>query len=353
MSRPIPGPPILRYRRQPLGKHDFKSLLRRLSKAGFKKTFLRPAIFPDWWSEDCANDQSALADVEFRVARFLGVPIDVVRDPSKPLAPHFAFEAKLRRVRGINSDRLGPAIYSATQIASAVVRSLAGNISEASLPPSNGFEWREGLLQESNATISLQLLLEDLWDRGIPVIPIEELPSPGFQAMACIAEGRPVVLLGHKYEEPGRAAFLIAHEVGHIAAGDCEPGSPVVDEDEQFRDDSEMEVRADRFATQIVLGLETPPEISATNFKDLARTAIALERETGAEASAIIYSWARGTGDYGMATMAVKALYRATGARRAVRGALAEYLDFSNANESDRALLRCVYDNADQHEDLD
>ncbi len=161
--------------------------------------------------------------------------------------------------------------------------------------------------------------------------------------MACVVEGRPVVLITHKYDEPGRLVFLIAHEVGHIAAGDCGPDRPVVDGEEDAGDDDTIEARADRYATRVAVGSDATPAIDARNFRELANEAARVERDTGADAGAVIFAWARRTGDYGSATMAVKALYRASGGRRQLRGLFDQYVDLDVATDSDRALLRCVY----------
>jgi len=160
--------------------------------------------------------------------------------------------------------------------------------------------------------------------------------------MACVVQGRPVVLLGHKHDEPGRAAFIVSHEVGHVARGDCTPDRPVVDELEEAPDDTDIEVAADLYATRVLVGADAPPEISADNYRDLATGAGQLEREAGVDPGAVIFAWARREGDYAMASMAVKALFVASGARRALRDHFERNVALDSAGESDLALLRCV-----------
>lgn len=316
--------------------------MNRLSRAGFKADFVRPAILPDWWDDSCAEDPSLLPEIEVRVARFLGRSVTEVRDTSRDLAAPTYDRAQLRRVRDINRDRLGPAIHSALRVAGAVVRSLRNSDFPVQPLPTDALDWR-GSIRRTSGALRLDDLLLDLWERGIPVVPLEVMPAPCFQGLACIVEGRPVVLLGHKHDEPGRVAFIVAHEVGHISAGDCAPDQPVVDEDAGVSDEADIELRADQFATRVLIGSDQVPEISGGDFRQLAHTAAAQEKITGADASAIIYSWARQTGDYPRATMAVKALYRATGARRTLRQWFDRYVDPDTAAESDRQLLRCVY----------
>ena len=327
-----------------MAEHSFKTLMQRLSKAGFKRQFVTTALMPDWWEESYAQDRAVLSEIEIRVARFLDVPLAGVRNAEAPLGPRACENAQLRRVRDIDRDRLAPAIHTAIRIARAVVRNLK-DAKRVDTPPTDAFEWRRLIQERGSGPIQLAGIVEDLWNRGIPIIPLDVLPAPSFQGLACIVEEHPVIVLGHKYDEPGRVAFLLAHEAGHIAAGDCSPEMPVVDEDEAVRDGTDMESAADRFATCLLIGeedvdIEQEGEVDA---KGLAQRAFALEGRTGADASALIYAWAARTLDYATATMAVKALYRSGGARRDVRRLFDQYVDLDSAGESDRALLRCVY----------
>jgi len=235
------------------------------------------------------------------------------------------------------------------RIAAAVVRCMREAPSPAEVPHADGFAWRNAI-QRNGPAVSLQNIVGDLWARGIPVVPLDVLPAPSFQGIACVVENRPVILLAHRYDELGRVAFLVAHEAGHVSAGDCTPGQPVVDEEEEIADDTDIESRADRFATRVVIGDDAVPDVDGGSFKQLAHLAAIAERTKGADASAVIFAWARRTGDYAKATMAVKALYRGAGARRQLRLAFDSYVDLNAATESDRALLRCVHGDPERDE---
>lgn len=320
--------------------------MRRLSRSGLKQDFVRPAILPDWWVEECDEDPELLPDVELRVARFLEVPLSTVRDPDAVLTTPAYPEAQLRRVRDLAPERLAPAIHAALKIAGAVVRNLRDSVAPARDLPKEGLVWRDQLVD--SGPVVLDDLLVDLWGRGIPVIPIESLPAPSFQGLAGVVEGRPVVVVGHRHDEPGRVAFLVAHEGGHIAAGDCEVGRPVIDEQDEISDSTDLERQADAYATQALVGADSIPEIEGADFRGLAKAAVEHERATGADASALIFSWARTHGDYVTASRAVKALYRAQGARQTLRVHLDRFVDIEAASESDRALLLCVYGDVDR-----
>lgn len=316
--------------------------MRRLTKSGFGADFVRRAILPDWWDRGCSADPTLLPEIELRVARFLSVSVDVIRNPTVSLAPTQYPDAQLRHARSIDRDRLGSAIHSALQIGAAVVRNMREAVPEPSIPPANGLEWRE-LIAHSGAAPRLADIVSDLWTRGIPVVPLDVLPTPSFQGMACVVENRPVIVLAHKYNEPGRVAFIVAHEAGHIAGGDCTPSTPVVDQEDEISDQTQIEIVSETFARQVLLGAAVAQPLKVDGFKDLASKAMDIERTTGADASVVILSWARETGEYSDAAMAMKALYRAAGARGQLRTMFDRHVDQAAASETDRALLRCVY----------
>ena len=308
---------------------------------------MRRAILPDWWDDQYAGDPRLVQDIEIRVARFLGLSMSAVADSKGALDPPRYPDAQLRRVRDTDRARLAPAMHAAIRIAAAVVRNLRDPAPAPRTPPRDGLEWRDGT-GGGRVAPRLEDVAGRLWELGIPVVPLDLLPAPGFQGMACIVEDRPVILLGHKHDEPGRVAFVIAHEAGHVAAGDCAAGRPIVDEETGITDDAEVERRADRYATQVLMGdidplLEDDASAGSLHFKDLARKAIEIERTTGADAGSVIFSWAHRTGDHATAGMAVKALCRGNGARRELRGLLNRYVDSTGASETDRLLLLCTH----------
>ena len=322
-------------------EHTWTTLRRRLSRGGFQRNFLERAILPDWWAEECERDPDLMWDLTLRVARFLELPVATVRDPQADLRPRVYSDAPLRRVRDLPPERLAPAIFAALKIAEAVVRNLRDPTSPAEFLPRDAAAWRSQLAK--SGTVTLDVLLSDLWKRGIPVIPAESLPSPSFQGLAGFVQGRPVIVLGHKHDEPGRVAFVVAHEAGHITAGDCGQDRPVVDEQDEIVDTAEMEKRADLFALQTLVGTEEVPEIKGAGFRELAKAALEHEGNTGADASVLIYSWARYNGDYSTASRAVAALYRSIGGRKILWAHFDQAINLNSASESDRRLLGCVY----------
>ena len=106
-----------------------------------------------------------------------------------------------------------------------------------------------------------------------------------------------------------------------------------------------MEERADRYAVRALIGEATIPKPDPSalgNFRDMANDAAMVARETGVDAGAIIFSWARTTSDYPTATRATKALYLATGATRILRQYFKKFVDVEGASLSDQELMRVI-----------
>jgi hypothetical protein len=305
--------------------------------AGFGKPFVEKALLPDWWDEACATDISVLPELEFRVSRFLGVALSDVRDPTVPLFAPTVAGARLRHTKDIDPERLLASVHAGLEVARATARAVQDRA--VRLPPTDPTDWRAELV--SGGALALERMVADLWDRGIPVLRVTELPAPKYQGMACVVEGRPIIVLGRAHDEPHRLAFLVAHEVGHIVHGDCEPDRPVVDEEERV-DSSDMEIRADAYAWKVLTGGAEIPMLTGTDPRGLAQQASDLEMETKIDAGFIVWAWANKTGAFQTGAMALKALYLHRGGGQVLTRHAQKNLDLDSASETDRSLLACI-----------
>lgn len=315
----------------------------RLSSAGFSREFIRTAVLPEWWTAECDRDPNLLQDIELRTARFLGCSLEDVCDPARVLQPLEYAGARLRRARDAPPKRLVPAIHAALRIAAAVVRNLRNPDVVPDPLPRNADDWR-AQISPTGSVLTLKHLLACLWQRGIPVVPVDQTPSPSFQGMACIVERRPVILILHRHDAPARVAFTVAHEAGHIAAGDCDEYKPVVDEEEEILDDAPMERRADEYAARVLMGEHQGLQIARHQEEphDVAKKALALEQQSDVEASYLLLDWAHRTGDYETAMRGVRALYRHIGARHDLFQSFSAAVNVESASETDRGLLSCI-----------
>lgn len=320
-----------------------KDLLTRARKAGYDRSFVSAAVLPDWWDASCEKDAALVPDLEIRLARFLRVPLQEVQDPTAKLKSPVYANARLRRVAKEGAAHPDPTIHAALSIAGAALRSVRRPLPAVELPPVDANRWHK--LLGSGASGLLEAAVADLWQRGIPVLHVAVLPNPRFQGLACITDGRPVVVLGHDIELPARLLSHLAHEVGHIVAGDCAENAPVVDQSDETPDRSQMERNADRYAMVATLG-ESPPEppsgAARTDFRRLAQAASLAARSSGLDLGSLIWFWTTKTREFPTGMLALKAVYRHLGGDRIIRAKFDEYVDLSSASDTDRALLRCL-----------
>lgn len=320
----------------------------RLGTAGFPKDFVRQVLLPEWWDETCALDPRLVQDVQIRVARFLDAPLASIIDDREPLpAPTYA-GARLRHPANMLENRLEPAVHAGMQIAAAIVRNLKEPAREVRLPPRDPAEWRRSLGSPAEPP-DLHNAVQDLWRRGVAVGHVRTLPSPKFQGLACIIDGRPLILLGHDHDEPIQLALYLGHEVAHIVNGDCAEGQPVVDVDEaeMFGGTAEarpaMEKLADSYAWSVFAGADPAPELGITKAatpQEVATRASAMEHLSRVDASALIWAWASANDSYPVARLALRALNRGFGARKGLRRPFLQNVEM-DASETDLALLRC------------
>ncbi len=323
-------------------------LLRRLSRAGFPFAFVRRGVLPDWWDPTCDDDRALLADAEFRIARFLGTTVTALRDPESTLGPQVFEGTRLRKVGNIDTDRLAPAIHVGVRLAEAVVRSLREPERPVRLPPRDAREWWSQL-RDAYQSADLNSIAADLWARGIPVVHVEALPSPKYQGMACVVLGRPVIIMGHDHDAPSRLAYFIAHEAAHLAFGDCAVAQPVVDAEDEAPDTSEIEVRADAYATAVLGDGRPLLDLDTTSWKEVAKRADAYATENGVDAGVVVWSWATRTRRFETGQMALNALYLSHGGQRVLRDLFDKHVDTEAAAETDVAMLGCVSGSAERN----
>lgn len=284
-----------------------------------------------------------LSEFEFRVAQFLGVSVAIVRDPTAPLTAPAPDRVQLRHTKAVKREDLTAAMHAALAIARAVGRNLRDRGPSES-PPSDALAWRTEMLR-SERIPTLETVLDDLWSRRIAVAQVEELPAPKFKALACMADARPIILLGHSNDAPSLPLFDIAHECGHLANGDCQEGRIVLDATDE-PDTAQMELAADVYAFRLLDGEDQPIELTSGSPSNLASQAAYLGSQEKVDPGHLLMSWARSRATdeaYTKAQMALRSLWKQDkGARSMLAAAFAKNVNLDGASESDYALLSCV-----------
>lgn len=332
---------------------------------------MRAALLPEWWSNDVAKDPRILSEAEFSVARFLQMPVAEVADPTKPLRVPSVEGARLRRpAGGVDDQSLAAPMHAALAIAKAVVRNLR-NIPDYEPLPYSPSDLRTEVLGAHEA-ITLRYLVGSLWDRGIPVVQLDELPSPRFRGMACVCSGRPMILLGQRNTQEPKVLINVGHEAGHIARNHVSEDAPQVDLDgggsgslgqdfdldldsldggpwsiEEFiasEDPATQEREANYYMKRLLLGDEGWGAFGDDSAPS-AWTVRERARDHEVDAGLIVHFWQISAKKYKEGGGLLKELDK-THAGEILREYAEKYIDIDSASETDANLLRCVLSDA-------
>jgi hypothetical protein len=224
---------------------------RRLRRAGLAPSAIR-AVWPTWWSKEAEGSASAMVELRYTLARRLGLSPQSLFDDG---TPEFLWtdEAKFKNV-GAQSDH-DLAVLTSFGVAIGQALLAAVPPPRASLPDSAS-SLREILLA-TEPTIGLGLLLNVCWSLGIPVVQLTVFPlgAKRMHALTVHIHGRFALLLGRRSHYEAEVAYIIAHELGHIARKHLNLSTALVEaEDPITRAGDDEEQEADRYALELLTG---------------------------------------------------------------------------------------------------
>jgi len=205
----------------------FADVLRRAREAGYKKAFVENVVLPEWWEHQIAANPAGREEGIGYLALRLGLSPASLREGER--ATHIPLgEAKYKTREGVTTSDLEPA----KAVAAWALRLACGAMPVPLHAVPDAPTLRAHLLSAGAPWVDFPRLLDACWAQGIPVLPIED-PGGGkkMDGMAARFGGRFGVALCGRYRSPSRQAFILAHELGHVACGHLPAdGVLVVDE---------------------------------------------------------------------------------------------------------------------------
>ncbi|WP_321368602.1 ImmA/IrrE family metallo-endopeptidase [uncultured Desulfuromusa sp.] len=324
-----------------------KTIYDALKGLGLTRAQVRK-LLPDWWSPEIEKQPGGLAELCLLVSRRLNIELTALMD-GHILKSDAALSIAYKHRADATVESLQASTCISTSLAKAVVAAMSKDYSADHF---SGAGIAATARRIGSGTVSLTSLIDASWAMGIPVIPVTNLPV-GVRKMdgAVIkVDGRPVIIISKKKSSRAWLAFIVAHEIGHIASGHLEINDTIIDVSlqeqatyavESSRDMQERE--ADSFALSLLGGDGVDREISTwpswASPADLAVRARKSAADLRAESGHIILRYAFESKRWPDAMAALRFLSEDSDAETVVRGGLQRNLDFDLVAEDLRDLI--------------
>jgi Zn-dependent peptidase ImmA (M78 family) len=290
-------------------------LRRRLKRFGLSDSAIS-AAWPRWWSDAADASVSARADLTFSVARRLGLdPVSLLGHEDEP---RFLWreEARFKHLSNEGELELAGITSFGRSVASALIA--AAPAAEGSAAGMSGQQLREQILASGRPYVDLLDLLNLCWAVGVPVVHLRVFPWPEkrMAAMTVAVQGSAAILLAKDAVHPPAVAFYLAHELGHLGLGHLGTDRIIVDlgdpEGPVARGDDDEEVAADEFALELLTGNPEPTVVTTgerPTATRLAAAALGASAELRVEPGTLAQIFGYSTGDWRVATGALKVIY--------------------------------------------
>jgi Zn-dependent peptidase ImmA (M78 family) len=335
----------------------FPDFYRRLNDLGFgSKNTVRQYLLPDWWCDEFEQSPSAMVEASAYVCRRTGIDFAALMAPGQALTLAEGAKLRYKLHQGTEQNTLAIARALGEQVSKLVAYACPKPLlSVVGVPAS---EIRAEILASARAGdvgITLEGLLTFCWGRGIPVVHLSNLPSGNgkkkFDGMVGEFDGRPVLAIGSGRKSAAWLAFVLAHELGHIAADHVTGGARIIDEKINPEDgENEQELEADRFAVELIygraeaayrfLGKPTPNKLA-----ELAISAGVRDRVNPASV-ALNYAWLMNQEGEKVWGLATKAIQQLEGSTRSANEIISEYLNnqlnWESLSEDNREFLEHI-----------
>lgn len=261
-----------------------KQLFATLRSAGLTRA-QAVALLPEWWEPSLARTENGMWETILLLSRRLSLDATALS------------HGDVRRIGAVSDLRFkhtvrfdAESLQAATLIASSLARAVIGALPSSRVPKQlSAKDVRAHLL--ASGRVDFDSLLSYCWDLGIPVVPLPHLPKgvKKMDAAALKVGSRPAIVITRKNDSKAWLAFLLAHELGHIALGHVPDDGSIIEgslqDTVEFDADSQIdqqEIQANEFAHAILGGVEADAVVSQwpANPYPVALAALATEAAT-------------------------------------------------------------------------
>jgi hypothetical protein len=258
-------------------------------------------LLPSWWSPEIEKQPDGIAELAMHLGRRLSLDVGALL--SGQLRPNGAVtNIAFKHRAGTDASSLAASSFIAASLAHTILAAMGSKYCGL---PSTADELRTAIRKAGSGNVSFGALVDLCWLRGIPVIPLPNLPV-GIRKMDGAAlqdDGRPAIVIAKRKSSRAWLSFIVAHEIAHIALGHLKPGSSIVDvslrdmatyatESDQDRQEAE----ADKFALEILGGREADATLTTWSSRmsavEIAASARGAGQKLGVEPGHLVLRFA-------------------------------------------------------------
>jgi len=314
---------------------NVNTIFQSLKTLGFKsRSFIENLVFPDWWNKELENDSDSIHNLIISLARNLFLDVDLTLEESL-----FSFRVLPELRYKLQCKQNDPYTFSCLAKSVAELTRIAIQNTYISLPE-DPQEIRDFILHK-HQSVNLEGLLEFCYRYGVAVIHFDKKLSDEskFDGMVTMCEDRPVIVISLSRKHSAWLAFILAHELGHIAKKHILKGMLI---DTSFSDgerDSD-EDEADNFASKLLFGDFDLQWYNKLSTNELLLRAERLNDDYQIDSGAAVLNYAWHTKDWQGAMAALKKLEPEANAPEKINAFLNQYLQPNNIDADSRDFLR-------------
>ena len=233
-----------------------RQLYRRLSDAGFDRSFVRRFVLPPAWQDERSGNDADYRDLLTFLSDHLGITADSLENSEVPLE-FVGSRARLFRGRDL-FESADPAQQVAWGVARIALSGLPAG-GPAGAPPTPvppALVLRDQILRQGRSWVGFRDLLAYCWRIGVPVLHVQHLPAKSSKHRGVAAEvgGHSAIVLCQQSTSPAWHLTALAHEMGHLTEEDARLFARPGTTEEQIGVVEQAEAAAGRYATHLITG---------------------------------------------------------------------------------------------------
>ncbi|KIU26064.1 hypothetical protein SR41_16650 [Sphingomonas melonis] len=268
------------------------------------------AAWPRWWTDAAETSASARNELRFAISRALGLDPRALVEGDQ-VRPTVEAGVRFKGLGARDAEERAALVSFGQSVARLLVAAASDEAATRALPA----ERLRRFLLGHGVVPDFQALVAICWKLRLPVVYLEVTPlrRKAMHAMAAGGRAREAILIAQHDKLYARAAFTLAHEIGHVMLGHVgEHGGPLdIDDPLSGGEKDAEEVAADRYALELLTG-RPEPLITTTRddytAADLAQAASRAGAEEGIDPAVIAMCDGFRTSDWRRSTAACKIL---------------------------------------------